>query len=276
MEKARGSRWLLSAILALLTVFFLWPFYWMATGSLKNLTVAIQIPPEWIPLHPTWANYRTLFVDYDVARWFLNSLIVATCAVVGVMLFSSMAAYAIAKIRFRGGRYIFAVMIGALSLPHAVMFIPLFQMMNRLGLINTYLGAVLPIIGWPFGVFLLKQFLQTLPTSLLEAARIDGCGELRIFVGIILPMAKPALAVLAIFTFVNTWNDYVWQLLILTKESMYSLPVGVEVVQKAQEFHNNYGIAMAGAVLATLPLVVLFLVFGRYFTKGITMGAVKG
>jgi multiple sugar transport system permease protein len=276
MEKTNISRWLFNGLLLLATTFFLWPFYWMVTGSLKNLTVSIQIPPEWIPLHPTMINYHTLFVDYSVMKWFFNSMLIAACASVLVLALSSMAAYAIAKIQFKAGPYLFALMIGTLTLPHAVMFIPLFQMMNQLHLINTYAAAILPIIGWPFGVFLLRQIMVTLPTPLIEAARIDGGSELLIFTRLILPLSKPGLAVLAIFTFVNAWNDYVWQLLVLTKENMLTLPVGVRVVQKAQEFHDNYGIAMAGAVLATLPLIALFIFFQKYFTKGITLGAVKG
>ncbi|MEK3912754.1 carbohydrate ABC transporter permease [Paenibacillus sp. FSL H7-0331] len=276
MGNKSSNQWIFNVILVIAAAFFIWPLYWMVTGSFKNLTVAIQIPPEWIPLQPTWINYRTLFVDHSVIKWFGNSLFISSGATVCVLLLSSMAAYAIAKIQFKAGGYIFALMVGSLTLPHAVMFIPLFQMMNELGLINTYAGAMLPVVGWPFGVFLLRQFMQTLPTALIEAARIDGGSEVQIFTRVILPLAKPGLAVLAIFTFVNTWNDYVWQLLILTKDSMFTLPVGVRVVQKAQEFHNNYGIAMAGAVLATLPLIGLFVYFQKYFTKGITLGAVKG
>ncbi|MFD0672459.1 carbohydrate ABC transporter permease [Cohnella sp. GCM10027633] len=276
MDQTTRRHWVGNGLLALGTVFFLWPFYWMLAGSFKNLTVAIEIPPQWVPLSPTWSNYRTLFVEHQVARWFLNSTLVAAASTTLVLVLSSMAAYAIAKVGFRAGNAIFAVMLGALTLPHAVMFIPLFQMMNKFHLINTYAAAILPVVAWPFGVFLLRQFMQTLPTALIEAARIDGASEFRIYARVILPLAKPGLAVLAIFTFVNTWNDYVWQLLVLTDKSMFTLPVGIRVVQKAQEFHNDYGIAMAGAVLATLPLIALFVMFGKYFTKGITLGAVKG
>lgn len=274
--KGKIGQWGLNVLLLLATAFFILPFYWMMTGSFKNLTVAIQIPPQWLPYPPTWDNYKTLFLDYAVVRWFFNSFFISTVSALCVLLTSSMAAYAIAKVKFKAGKPIFVLMVGALTLPHAVMFIPLFQMMNKMGLNNTYWAAILPIVGWPFGVFLMRQFMATLPSALIEAARIDGAGEWRIFVRIILPIAKPGMAVLAIFTFVNAWNDYVWQMLVLTKGSMLTLPVGVRVVQKAQEFHSNYGIAMAGAVLATLPLIALFAIFNKHFTKGLTLGAVKG
>ncbi|WJH32801.1 carbohydrate ABC transporter permease [Paenibacillus sp. CC-CFT747] len=135
---------------------------------------------------------------------------------------------------------------------------------------------LLPLVGWPFGVFLLKQFMQTLPGELIEAAKIDGCSEWQTFVKVILPLSKPGLGVLAIFTFVNSWNDFVWQMIVLKDMPNFTLPVGVKVAQKVSELEINYGVAMAGALLATLPVLALFLYFQKYFTKGITMGALKG
>jgi multiple sugar transport system permease protein len=258
------------------TLFFLWPFYWMISSSFKNVKVALQIPPEWFPLKPTWGNYRTLFVDYPLWHWVYNSLFISIVATVLVIAVSSLASYALAKISFKAAKPLFALMIGAMTIPHTVLFIPLFQLMNDLRLVNTHWGVLLPLVGWPFGVFLLKQFIQTLPSELIEASKIDGCSEWQTFYKVILPLAKPGLGVLAIFTFVSSWNDYIWQLIMLNDMQMFTLPLGVKVAQKVQELEINYGVAMAGAVLATLPVMVIFLYFQKYFTKGITLGALKG
>jgi len=275
-KKSFVARFLSNFILCIAVLFFLWPIYWMVSGSVKNMKVALQIPPEWIPLRPTLENYKTLFINHPVIRWFLNSVVISTVTVIIVMLISAMAAYALAKVRFKSGKYIFAVMIGAMAMPHTLLFISLFRIITGLGLGNTYIGIILPALGWPFGVFLLKQFMQTLPGSLIDSGRIDGCSEFGIFSRIIMPLSKPGLGALAIFTFVSSWNDYVWQLIIIKEKKMYTLPLGIQIAQKIQEFEMDYGIAMAGAVLATLPVLIVFISFQKYFIKGITMGAVKG
>ncbi len=257
-------------------LFFLWPIYWMVSGSFKNMKVALQIPPEWIPLRPTLENYKALFLDYPVIRWFFNSIFISTVTAAIVVIFSAMAAYALAKIRFKSGKYIFGLMVGAMTLPHTLLFISLFKIISGAGLSNSYLGIILPSLGWPFGVFLLRQFMQTLPNALIDSGKIDGCSEFGVFLRIILPLAKPGLGSLAIFTFVSSWNDYVWQLIIIKNKKHFTLPLGIQFAQKMQEFETNYGVGMAGAVLATLPVLIVFLSFQKYFTKGITLGAVKG
>lgn len=266
---------LLSGILMSVTLLFIWPIYWMISGSLKNLNVSMQIPPEWIPLSPTFDNFKELISKFPTIRWLFNSIIIAIITTILVLIVSSTAAYSLAKINFRGSKYVFGAMIAAMTLPNTILFIPLFKMMNSWHLLDTYAGLILPMLGWPFGVFLLKQFMQTLPTALIEASKIDGCSEIGIYTRIILPLAKPGLGALAIFTFVRSWNDYIWQTIILKSVSMYTLPLGVQIAQQLQ-VGMNYGIAMAGATLATIPVLIVFLSFQKYFTKGITMGAVKG
>lgn len=256
--------------------FFLWPFYWMLIGSVKNLKVALQVPPEWFPKQPTLENFRILVFDFPLFQWLYNSLFISLLSTLLVLVVSSLAAYSFAKIQFRGSKWLFATMIAAMAIPHTVLLIPLFQMMNQLSLTNTLWGVLLPLVGWPFGMFLLRQFMQTLPLSLMEAARIDGCSEWQTFVKVMLPLAKPGIAVLGIFTFVTSWNDYVWQVIMLKDQSMYTLPVGVKIARQVQEVDINYGVAMAGAVCATLPVLMVFLFFQRYFTEGITFGAIKG
>jgi multiple sugar transport system permease protein len=264
------------ALLWASALFFLWPMYWMLIGSFKHLKVALQIPPEWFPSRPTLDNFRILVEDFPLFRWLYNSMFISVVATVLVIAVSSLAAYAFAKISFKGSKWLFGVMIASMSIPHTVLLIPLFQMMNKLGMTNTLWGVLLPIVGWPFGVFLLKQFMQTLPSALIEAAKIDGCGEWGTFVRVMLPLAMPGVAVLGIFTFVNSWNDYVWQMIMLKDNLMYTLPVGVKIARQVQEVDINYGVAMAGALCATLPVLLVFLFFQRYFTQGITLGAVKG
>lgn len=276
MPHKKSPIWGGHVILWALTLFFLWPFYWMVSGSLKNLKVALQIPPEWVPLHPTFHNYTSLLKNSPVFTWFYNSMFISVVATVLVIAVSSLSAFALAKIPFKGSKWLFTVMVAAMTIPHTVLFIPLFQLLNDIGLVNSKWGVLLPVVGWPYGVFLLKQFMSSLPTELVEASKIDGCGELQTFLRVILPLAKPGIAVLAIFTFVNTWNDYVWQVIVLNGEKMYTLPVGIKVAQKISELETNYGIAMAGAMLATLPVLAIFLYFQKYFTEGITLGALKG
>ena len=236
----------------------------------------MQIPPEWIPLTPTMENYATLLDKFPALMWLFNSVFTAVITTVLVLFVSSTAAYALAKIKFRGSKYVFGAMIAAMTLPNTILFIPLFKMMNSWNIVDTYVGLILPTLGWPFGVFLLRQFMQTLPSTLIEASRIDGCSELGIYIRIILPLSKPGLGALAIFTFVRSWNDYIWQTIVLKSENMLTLPLGIQIAQKVNEVEQNYGVSMAGAVLATLPVLIVFISFQKYFTKGITLGAVKG
>ncbi|MGO4499525.1 carbohydrate ABC transporter permease [Paenibacillus sp. 2RAB27] len=260
-------------LLILSTLFFIFPFYWIVTGAFKFQTVATQIPPEWFPLKPTLQNWADLFKN-PVWRWTLNSFIIALVEMSAVCLVSASAGYVLAKKLFPGRKIIFTMFIAAMALPKQVILVPLFTMLADFGWVNTYHGLILPAIGWPFGVFLMKQFAQTVPGELIEAAKIDGCSEIRLFSTIILPLLKPALGALAIFTFIASWNDYFSQLIMTRSTSMMTLPLGVATMQG--EFTTNYGIMMAGAALASVPMITIFLVFQKAFTQGITMGAVKG
>ncbi|OCT15535.1 sugar ABC transporter permease [Paenibacillus pectinilyticus] len=255
------------------TLFFIFPFYWIVTGAFKFQTVATQIPPEWFPLKPTLQNWSDLFKN-PVWRWTLNSFVIALLEMFAVCLVSASAGYVLAKKLFPGRKIIFTMFIAAMALPKQVILVPLFTMLADFGWVNTYRGLILPAIGWPFGVFLMKQFAQTVPGELIEAAKIDGCSEVRLFSTIILPLLKPALGALAIFTFIASWNDYFSQLIMTRSTSMMTLPLGVATMQG--EFTTNYGIMMAGAALASVPMITIFLVFQKAFTQGITMGAVKG
>ncbi len=262
-------------ILIMFTIFFIFPFYWIATGAFKIQEVAISIPPEWFPLKPTLENFDKLLIPLTI-RWFLNSVFVSFMTTVLVCITASLAGYALAKKQFPGSSFIFIAFVAAMALPKQVILIPLLKFVTELGWIDSYKALILPAVGWPFGVFLMKQFSHSVPNELLESARIDGCGELRTFLNIVLPIIKPGIGALAIFTFIASWNDYFSQLIFTNSEAMKTLPLGVASMAQSAEFSLNYGLLMAGALLASLPMITVFLMFQNYFTQGVTMGAVKG
>jgi multiple sugar transport system permease protein len=255
------------------TLFFIFPFYWILTGAFKHQVVATAIPPEWFPLTPTLDNWIILF-NNPVWRWTFNSFFVAASEMVAICLVASTAGFVLAKKVFPGRALIFGIFVGAMALPKQVILVPLFTMLADFGWINTYRGLIIPAIGWPFGVFLMKQFSQTIPNELIEAGKIDGCSEIRSFISIILPILKPALGALAIFTFMLSWNDYFSQLIITRSTMMMTLPLGVASMRG--EHRVDYGVLMTGAALASVPMIAIFLLFQKAFTQGITLGAVKG
>jgi multiple sugar transport system permease protein len=260
-------------IIIILTIIFMFPFYWIITGAFKPQNVTVQIPPQWFPINPTFSNFTELAKN-PLAMWTFNSFFIAFATMVVVCLTATMAGYALAKKRFPGRNIIFWTLIVAMALPKQVVMIPLFTILSKFGWINSYAGLILPAAAWPFGVFLMKQFSQGVPGELLEAAKIDGCNELRIFWNIVIPLVKPGVGALAIFTFISSWNDYFMQLIVIRSSNKFTLPLGVALMQ--QEFTTNYGAIMAGAALASLPMIIVFICFQNYFTQGITMGAVKG
>ncbi|MCM3634254.1 carbohydrate ABC transporter permease [Paenibacillus camelliae] len=259
-------------LLCMFSIVFVFPFYWIITGAFKIQVVATQLPPQWFPLEPVLDNWVTLFKN-SVGRWTFNSFFVAVSEMVLICLVSSTAGFVLAKKQFPGRRVIFSVLVAAMALPKQVILVPLFTLLAKLGWINTYKGLIFPAIGWPFGVFLMKQFSQTIPSEILEAAKIDGCSELRSFITIALPLLKPAIGALAIFTFMTSWNDYFSQLIITRSTNMMTLPLGIATMQG--EYRTDYGVMMAGAALASLPMLTIFILFQKAFTQGITLGAVK-
>lgn len=261
-------------LLSILTIIFVFPFYWILTGSLKSQGDAVKIPPQWWPVNPTLANFEKLLFQNPAGLWLLNSILIATITMLLVCITSSLAGYVLAKKRFYGQRFLFSVFIVAMALPKQVILVPLVRMISFMNLHDTLWAVILPLVGWPFGVFLMKQFSENIPKELLESARIDGCNELKTFTKIAFPIVKPGFAALAIFTFINTWNDYFMQLVMLSSRKNLTVPLGVATLQA--ELSTNYGLIMAGAALAAVPIVAVFLLFQKSFTQGITMGAVKG
>lgn len=261
-------------ILAILTVIFVFPFYWIITGAFKAQADAVSIPPQWFPASPTLEQFERLIIQNPALQWLLNSVLISLITMLAVCFISSLAGYVLAKKRFYGQKILFAVFIMAMALPKQVILVPLVRLISMMNLHDTLAAVILPLIGWPFGIFLMKQFSENIPTELLESARIDGCGELRTFSSIAFPIVKPGFAALAIFTFINTWNEYFMQLVMLSSRKNLTIALGVATLQA--ELSTNYGLIMAGAALAAVPIVAVFLLFQKYFTQGITMGAVKG
>ena len=259
--------------LIIVALLFTFPLYWIITGSFKGPQAVNARVPVWFPTEPTLLNYEKLF-EKPALMWMFNTVFVCALAMLFTCVAASMGGYALAKKRFTGRALIFSIFVCAMALPKQVILIPLLKEMAFLNLHNTLWAVVLPTVGWPFGVFLMKQFSENIPSELLEAARIDGAGEVRTFTQIVFPMIKPGIGALAIFTFINTWNDYFLQLIMLNSTEVLTISLGIAKLQS--EMSTDYGLIMAGAALGSIPIIAIFLMFQKFFTRGITMGAVKG
>lgn len=262
-------------VLIIAAIIGLWPMYWLFVTAFTPATFAIKTPPDILPIHADFSNFQRLFsTAADYWSWAGNSLIIALTITLFHIIFDTLAGYAFAKKQFPGKNLLFWLLIGTMMIPSYVTFIPMYIVTQNVGLLDTLWAVILPGFAGVFGIFLLRQYIQTIPTELIEAARMDGCGELRIFWYVIAPLAKPAIAAQAIMTFVQHWNDFFWPLIVLQSSNNYTLPVGVAGLQG--EFAKDYGIIFAGAALAAIPMVVFFMLFQRYFLSGVRIGAVKG
>ena len=267
-------RWWLYVVLTLGVIAMILPFVWMLLGSFKTTAEIRQNPTQFLPESPTLDNYTQLFGRLDFATYFANSIVVAVFVTVGNIVFCSMVGYALAKLEFRGKKLLFALVLGTLMVPAVVTFVPLFVLMANLGLINTYPGLILPFLITPLGVFLMRQFMLSLPDELIEAARIDGASEWRIFLRVIMPLCGPAVATLTILTFLGSWNNFLWPLVAATTEGMYTLPVALALYSVGQNA-AEYGLMMAGAVVVVVPVLAVFIVLQRYFVQGIALTGIK-
>jgi multiple sugar transport system permease protein len=250
------------------------PFLWMLQGSFRPNRELQEVPPSWLPEDPTLDNYRQLFQVLDFPTFFFNSAFVATAITLGNLVFCSMLGYALAKLRFPGKRVIFALVLGTLMVPAVVLFVPLFVLVSNLGMANSYPGLIFPFLAGPFGVFLMRQFILGLPDELIQAARVDGASEFRIFRSIILPLCKPVLATLGILTFLTSWNQFLWPLVVAQSEEKYTLPVALAIYSIGEK-RADYGLLMAGSVVVVIPVLLVFLVLQRHFVRGIAMTGIK-
>jgi multiple sugar transport system permease protein len=270
--RQRGLAYLL---LSLGLVVMVAPFLWMVFGSVKSPDELLRTPPTWWPKAPTLDNYRRLFDELNFPRYFLNSTIIAGVTTLCNVLFCSMVGYALAKLRFVGRDKLFAVILGTMMVPGGVTLIPLFVLLSKLNLVNTLAGVILPGVVTAFGVFLMRQFMLGIPDELLDAARVDGAGEFRIFWQVVLPLATPALATLGILTFLGSWNNFLLPLIVLTDDAKFNLPVALATFAIGQHSSDN-GMLMAGSLVIILPVLVVFIALQRYFTQGIAMTGLKG
>jgi len=251
----------------------LMPLAWMVAASFMTAGEANSLPPRLLPLHPTLENYTALVTRLDMVRNFANSAVVTVLATVLSVLVNSLAGYAFAKLPFAGREKLFRSLASALVVPAQVGMLPLFLMMRELGLVNTYAGVIVPYMASIFGIFLIRQYALSVPDDLLDAARIDGAGEFRIFCMVALPIIKPILVTMAAFTFLSAWNDFMWPLIILSDSGMYTLPVAL--ANLVGEHVQDTELMMAGSVVTILPALVMFLIFQRTFVGGIMSGGVK-
>ena len=278
----------------ILAFLFAFPLYWIITGAFKTGREINSTTPVWIPTEWDLGNFQRLFSKrsaplFDLTfgkyiitgptvpaaiRWLINTVFMSVASMLITCMTAAMAGYALAKKRFIGRGVVFSLVVCAMALPKQVILIPLLREMSSLGLYDTIWAVIFPIVGWPFGVFLLKQFAEGIPTEMTEACRIDGASEWRTFTDVMFPMIKPGVGACAIFTFINSWNDYFMQLIMLTSNKNLTISLGIATMQG--ESSTDYGLLMAGAALASVPIIIVFLIFQKYFTKGITMGAVKG
>ena len=271
-------------LLAALAATFLLPLYWMFTGSFKLQTVTLAVPPEFFPSQPTLENWTRLFNgSWPIWRWVVNSIAVSLLTVILVLIVSSLTGYGFGKKRFPGSNILFVILLSTMFLPNQVMLIPLFLLVRALHLTTTLLGTyfamAMPMISSPFGIFLIKQFCSSIPDELLDAARMDGASEWQAFRLIMLPLLKPALAALSIFTFNQSWNYFMWHMVIASDKFQYTIPVGVSILSRTPAFGKvitDIGMTMAGGSFGAFFMIAFFIAFQQYFIKGITFGAVKG
>ena len=282
-------------ILTLLAVIALIPLYWVFTTAIQQPDEVAIMPPKFSPslisqylplrfsgqaeeaqalVDGALESFRLLFRATRITRWFVNSAVISLTATLGNLLLDSMAAFGFAKKEFPGRDILFWIMISTMMIPGQVLLVPLFMVVRELGINNTPWAILLPQLSMVFGVFLLRQFMQTIPTELIEAARIDGASEFGIYSRIMLPLAKPGLATLGILTFTSSWNSFLWPLIAVQKSEWFTLPVGLKTLQDQNLV--NYGLLMSGAAVAAIPMIVVFLAFQKHFVKGLTLGGVKG
>jgi len=260
-------------LIALLSGITLLPFIWMLSTSVMPTGEASTFPPTLVPKKFTLDQYRFLFDRINLGRHFLNSLILAI-SVTGVsLLINSLAGYGFAKFSFKGKRPLFIFLLSSMIIPAQVTMLPVFLILNKMGLLNTYFGIILPGMASIFAIFLINQYLKGIPDSLLEAAKIDGASHFTIYWRIILPLAKPVLVTLALFTFMGTWNDFLWPLIVMTKEEMYTLPVAL--ANLFGEHAQDVELMMAGSVITILPIMIVFMFLQKYYIQGILLGGVK-
>src|SRR4030042_1008683 len=271
--KVTFGRILLYTLLVVSSILMIIPFYWSLSNSLKLERFVFSSPPQWFPSPITLDNYIHVLTRIPFLRYFTNSVIVSLLTTLGHVFFDTLASFPFATLVFRGRDTIFFIMLLALMVPFQVNLIPLYKIMATLHWTDTYLALIVPNLTSIFGIFLMRQFMMTIPNELLDAARIDGCNEFGVFRKVVLPLALPGIATLIIFTFMGTWNDFLWPRIVTSSEKLFTLPVGLAQLQMKNT--SNVAQIMAGTVLTALPMIIVFLFMQRQFIEGMTAGALK-
>lgn len=272
----RLVRGLILAVLVLGGLVAVFPYYWMVSNSFKTDRQIFAWPPLLYPPTPTLDNITGIFSTQPFGRWILNSVIVAMFRVPLVVLFCALGGYAFAKYDFKGRGVLFGIVLGSMMIPFHILLVPLYIFIIRLGLKDTYITLILPALASGFGIFLMKQFMMSLPDEMMDAARIDGASEFGIFWRVALPLARPGLATLTLFTFLSSWNDFIWPLIVLNKKLMYTLPVGLAVLKGHDLWNTPWGHTMAAAFISSLPILLIFVLMQKQFISGLHLGSVKG
>ncbi|MFZ5616445.1 MAG: carbohydrate ABC transporter permease [Pseudomonadota bacterium] len=263
-----------TAGLAVVAVFTLLPLFWMTSVSFMSPGEASAFPPPLLPRHPTLENYRALIEQAELGRYFVNSLFVASVATALSLTFNVAAGYAFAKLDFKGREAAFRLLLAALVIPAQVAMIPLFLMLKGMGLVNTWIGVLVPFFATIFGIFLVRQYALSIPTEMIEAARMEGASDIRIFRSVVLPSLSPILVTLGLFTFLGAWNDFFWPLIVLADSDKYTLPIAIAALSR--EHVQDVELMMAGAVVTVTPVLILFLALQRFYIQGLLVGSVKG
>jgi multiple sugar transport system permease protein len=266
---------LLYIALGVVAVATLLPFFWVISGSLRSLDDIRADPGAWLPSAVTLDNFARLFSKDNFGGYLINSVLVALMVVAGNIFAASAAGYALGKLHFAGKRIAFAAVMASLMVPFTAVFLPQFIVTVNLGLIDTLAGIALPSLALPISIFIMRQYASSIPDELLEAARIDGAGEFRLFFTIFLPLSGPAVATVTIMSFLNSWNNFIWPLIVAQSTTTYTLPVGLAATSQATANVTDYGLVLAGAIVVMLPVLVLFLFLQRYFVQGIAASGLK-
>jgi multiple sugar transport system permease protein len=265
--------YLVAILGALLTML---PFAWMLLSSFKNNAEIFRYPPTMFPENLQMGNYAKLLEQWPFGMWFVNSVLIAVIGTAAVLFFSSLAGFGFAKYKFKGKGVLFAILIASTMIPFQLILIPLFIEVSRFKMINSYAGLILPFMAPALGIFLMKQFMASIPNELLDSARIDGCSEFRIYWSIIMPLMRPALGTLAIITFLGSWNSFLWPLVILRSDEMMTLPIGLaRLTQNVPGKTRDFGVIMAAASLVSVPVIIVFMAMQRQFIAGLLSGSVK-
>jgi ABC-type glycerol-3-phosphate transport system permease component len=273
VRRATALYWIGVLLVAAWGVVQLLPIVWMISTSLKPLRDVFALPVQWLPNPPQWANYPAAWSQFPFARYFLNSFIVSASVTVLNVFLAGLAGYSLAKYRYFGQRALFIAILSTLMLPIEVLMVPTFLIVKSLGWLNTYQGLIIPVTADAFGIFLMRQFMLGLPDSLVEAARIDGAGELGTYFRIVVPLIWPAVLTLAIFTWRETWDAFVWPFIIISSDALRTVPIGLQRFQ--EQYVTTYNSVMAISTIAMIPMVLLFFFFQRAFIRGIALSGLK-